>query len=313
MPVRAVQTARTVAKKGHELQRKVVELPAEIKQRNAELNMLRIRQHWKSPWSNRWRSKLASDADVNVEDSRLFIDDSALLSINAVAAAKSVSNFRRSRNNFKLQNSMIRQQWNEVKRHRIVGHSGYLGIHIKRLLETSGALQYTENRVHAVLDDPPCWDERDVSQYFLSKAGNVYFDDDYGVNWFGKIEIVRNNKRTHNPICHPQSALLTMDNFPEADEWDEEWYTTWQSRKDNPNTLVESQRYEHNEKNWLMTVHDKAPEIGQICSLRNPSMQRISRVHFKYTSDCKKSSWTRKYAPRRNVQDIALLDLEVLP
>ena len=303
MPVRAARTAKKVAKKGHQLQRKVVELPSEIKQRNAELNMLRIRQHWKSPWSNRWsKSSDVTTISQNAEDSRIFIDDDSTLPVNAVAASKSISKFlRRKDDHNRLY--LIRQQWCGAKRHRIVGHSGYLGIHVKYLLETAGMLQDTESQRCAV-ENPLSWDERNVPQYFLNKAGSIYFGDDYGVNWFGKIAIVRNNKRTHNPICHPQSALLVMDNFPDEDEWDEEWYTTWQSRKDNPNTLIECQRYEQYETNWLMTIHDEAPEIGQICSLRNPSIQRISRVHYKYTSDCKKSSWTRKYAPRSKIRDV---------
>jgi len=46
------------------------------------------------------------------------------------------------------------------------------------------------------------------------------------------------------------------------------------------------------------TLEEEIPEVGTICTVRLALGERISRVHYNYTSSLRKSRWKKKYLPQ---------------
>jgi hypothetical protein len=111
---------------------------------------------------------------------------------------------------------------------------------------------------------------------------------------------------------------MQVTRIPDEDEWNENWYTTWRSRRDNPNNLIAFAELEiktpsYSEENntiveglssideSIHTSSSKAPkrkvtiEIGTLCPVRLKTGERISRVHPEFTSSLRRSSWRKKY------------------
>lgn len=123
----------------------------------------------------------------------------------------------------------------------------------------------------------------------------------------------------HYPVSRPKSLQMQVTRIPDEDEWNENWYTTWRSRRDNPNNLVAFAELEiktisssEEDKNTIIeglssldeSIHEhgsKAPkrkvniEIGTLCPVRLKTGERISRVHPEFTSSLRRSRWRKKY------------------
>jgi hypothetical protein len=122
----------------------------------------------------------------------------------------------------------------------------------------------------------------------------------------------------HYPVSRPKSLQMQVTRIPDEDEWNENWYTTWRSRRDNPNNLIAFAELEiktpsYSEENntiveglssideSIHTSSSKAPkrkvtiEIGTLCPVRLKTGERISRVHPEFTSSLRRSRWRKKY------------------
>lgn len=101
-------------------------------------------------------------------------------------------------------------------------------------------------------------------------------------------------------------------------KWEKEWYTTWYTRKNNPNTEGEkkkerarkrekrskrkkkskrSRRNREEVESEDEIVTPEIPEIGNLYSLRFRG-EKASRVHLHFVSYLSKSRWKQKYFPR---------------
>jgi len=142
------------------------------------------------------------------------------------------------------------------------------------------------------LDSVP-WERRSVLPYFLNEKRIDIIE-----HWFGGISSNRINKKVRDSISHPKSAQMDISYNPQLDLWDEAWYTTWRSRKENPNNCntnhLLSPSDADNQRSTTLQMH----EIGTICTMRFRIGERVSRVHPHYTSSLRKSRWKKKYFPK---------------
>ena len=76
--------------------------------------------------------------------------------------------------------------------------------------------------------------------------------------------MTRGNDRNFEPVCHPKSMAMPLDQLkqrlPQPDDWEEEWYMSWKSRKENPDALFSSsvtRKKENQERNIKFQVRDK--------------------------------------------------------
>eukprot|EP00984_Skeletonema_dohrnii_P005933 scaffold2108_cov88-Skeletonema_dohrnii-CCMP3373.AAC.1 len=223
--------------------------------------------------------------------------------INGVAAAASLTQKRRLR-------GPRRTHLMQSTQERTKEHCGFLDIDFYSLYEST-----TCNAENEEIDKAP-WEYRDVRQRFLSEKSVDCR------NWFGCFESTRGNDRISNPVPCPKSLQIPVTKIPESGDWNEDWYTTWKSRRDNPNNLVTfteadipslsmntsgtsststtmtgSHSYDQS-----MESSDTAPckkkavliEIGNIVSVRFGG-ERVSKVHPDYTSSLRRSRWRKKY------------------
>jgi len=191
----------------------------------------------------------------------------------------------------------VRRQCFLSPKKRLIGHTGYLNVDFYSLYEAT-VVQADEEDI----DQAP-WEYRDVGQRFLHEKSLE------SRNWFGSFELQRENDRVPNPVCRPKSLEVSVTKIPEPGEWSEDWFTTWKSRKDNPNNLVtfaqdeivktsENQYYAHSTK----FNHESTPilqkvvvEIGSLCPVRVRGGERVSRIHPEFTSSLRQSRWRKKY------------------
>ena len=120
----------------------------------------------------------------------------------------------------------------------------------------------------------------------------------------GSFELSRGNDRVPNPVCRPKSLEVSVTKIPEPGEWSEDWYTTWKSRKDNPNNLVTfaqnetmswSQPYVETFLGRSFKVKKFVVEIGSLCPVRVRGGERVSRIHPEFTSSLRQSRWRKRY------------------
>ena len=188
---------------------------------------------------------------------------------------------------------------------RTVGHRGYRKIDFYSLYESTLVNVQDED-----IDRAP-WEYRDVGQRFLGEKSVE------SRNWFGSFVTVRGNDRIPNPICRPRSFQVRATKIADPDEWNEDWYTTWKSRRDNPNNLLayakedeisttkrgasDDETVETYESDAESVVTNDKPrvkkviEIGNIVSVRVRCGERVSKVHPDFTSSLRMSRWKRKY------------------
>lgn len=180
---------------------------------------------------------------------------------------------------------------------RLMGHTGYLNIDFYSLYEAT-AVEVEDQDI----DQAP-WEYRDVGQRFLHEKSLE------SRNWFGSFELERGNDRIPNPVCRPKSLEVSVTKIPEPGEWSEDWFTTWKSRKDNPNNLVTFAQDEAVERSTCQSYPDSTNfdqrssptqkkvvvEIGSLCPVRVKGGERVSRIHPEFTSYLRQSRWRKKY------------------
>eukprot|EP00584_Thalassiosira_punctigera_P009396 CAMPEP_0172543496 /NCGR_PEP_ID=MMETSP1067-20121228/13876_1 /TAXON_ID=265564 ORGANISM="Thalassiosira punctigera, Strain Tpunct2005C2" /NCGR_SAMPLE_ID=MMETSP1067 /ASSEMBLY_ACC=CAM_ASM_000444 /LENGTH=1124 /DNA_ID=CAMNT_0013329923 /DNA_START=66 /DNA_END=3440 /DNA_ORIENTATION=+ len=178
---------------------------------------------------------------------------------------------------------------------RLSGHAGYLNIDFYSLYEA------TEVQAEAEEIDQAPWEYRDVGQRFLVEKSLE------SRNWFGAFVTQRGNDRVPNAVCRPICATISATKIPEPGAWSEDWYTTWKSRKDNPNNLVAFARDEienTGESDPLIissfSRHETASlkkkvEIGSFFPVRVAGGEHVSRIHPEFTSSLRQSRWRKKY------------------
>jgi len=120
----------------------------------------------------------------------------------------------------------------------------------------------------------------------------------------------RGNDRVPNPVCRPKSLQVSVTKIAEPGEWNEDWYTTWRSRRDNPNNLItfaadvtvkNSERlFVHNvtmsgSPDCTKSQKKYVVEIGSLCPMRVKAGERVSRIHPEFTSSLRQSRWRKKY------------------
>ena len=110
----------------------------------------------------------------------------------------------------------------------------------------------------------------------------------------GTFEIWRGNDRAPNPVSRPKSVQVAVSRIAEEGEWNEEWFTTWKSRKDNPNKTTETLGAVET-SNRTVIKGKVLVEIGSICPVRVKPGERVSRVHTHHTSSLRQSTWKKKY------------------
>lgn len=125
----------------------------------------------------------------------------------------------------------------------------------------------------------------------------------------GSFELIRGNDRLQYPVCCPKSVEVSVTRIPEEGDWSEDWFTTWKSRKDNPNNLesfaqddkentVNDVRVETAVQSFRETDtmgKSIVVEIGSLCPIRLRPGERITRIHPEYTSSLRHSRWRKKY------------------
>jgi hypothetical protein len=109
--------------------------------------------------------------------------------------------------------------------------------------------------------------------------------------------------------------MLVMKRLVYPKQWEEEWYTTWLTRKQYFNIPLEhvslhfmsvksseSTQSEKDRARFDMSPSEDEDEvydtsIGKIITMRYRSGERMTRVHHNHTSFLPKSRWKRKYLP----------------
>ena len=246
----------------------------------------------KSLWKSPLQKKRLSKTKLN----------KGSLPINGVAAAAALSEKRRLR-------GPRRSHLTTTIQKRTKAHRGFLDIDFYSLYEATTCHGEDEE-----IDKAP-WEFRDVRQRFLAEKSVD------SRNWFGSFEPKLGNDRVSNPVACPKSLLVPATKIPESGEWNEDWFTTWKSRRDNPNNLVTFTEEEvpaltmnftsgtsttiaeseSDEKSMAEEVDagscpKKAVliEIGNLVSVRFGG-ERVSKVHPDYTSSLRRSRWRKKY------------------
>ena len=277
-----------------------------------------IKEFWSSPWDKRYVSRKGKA--LKPKPTAGGNADGTMTVIPPVGGVSSVNIWLRPDTRKSARGKQLRlpvsQRWKKSVEDRTADHSGYLDIQIHSFKSSLN----TSDEVHRL--DSVIWEERKTQQMFLESSL-------LNMNWFGKwlfwlrfftstlkdlvshfILIIlnlllgdivdsRGNIRYHEPICHPKSMEMPMASMPEPGEWTEDWYTTWQSRKDNPNTLFlhERDENENDASNSRGRVWE-TPEVGTICSVRLKIGENVSRIHYEHSSSIRRSKWRRKYFPR---------------
>ncbi|EED91974.1 predicted protein [Thalassiosira pseudonana CCMP1335] len=161
---------------------------------------------WRSPWKrNRMRAQVDSSEGCKRD------------AINGVSAAAVF--VQRSRSSVQRQCSLTAEE-------RTKGHNGFGDVDFYSLYDAT-----TIKAEDQEIDAAP-WEFRDVRQRFLHEKSVE------SRNWFGTFEKKRGNDRVHAPVSRPKSLEVSVTRIPDPEEWSEDWFTTWKSRRDNPNNLV---------------------------------------------------------------------------
>ena len=113
--------------------------------------------------------------------------------------------------------------------------------------------------------------------------------------------------------------------LPQPGEWEEEWYMSWKSRKENPDALFssiatnnrkrdqerssskprdkyaldddEDSSFSDNEENVPADMWKDPPEFGKLCTVRYKVGEPRSRLNWFLTSRLRRSRFRKKYFP----------------
>lgn len=179
-----------------------------IRQRRAKLTK------WKNPWDRRWHNEDAPATSVDLNTL-----SGIQVNVDCLSAVRRLKRWRQHKNH---ESAMpIKQLWKGYYNDRIKRHTGYFDVDIFSLYDTS----MVATEVHPF--DRENWEDRDVRQNFLHDQ-SISFNR----NWFGVLLKKRGNDRKKFPIAEPKSMEMPMDSLPKDGDWEEEWYATWQRRRD---------------------------------------------------------------------------------
>ena len=187
--------------------------------------------------------------------------------------------------------------WRLTTKERISQHPGYKSVNVKSLSKT--AVQ--------------AGNKKELENFEWENLGGELktvqpLDDN--INWFGSLTQTRLNKRIVESTTQTNQIMMKRLMYPK--QWEEEWYLTWLTRKRN---LVNLKR-NNSARPFLQTVtrngsggsdgnsiddekdQHNVQNIGKIYTVRYRSGERMSRVHYDYTSFLYRSKWKRKYFPK---------------
>jgi len=267
--------------------------------------------HWVSPWGKHQEHDMSTDTTITT-----MAEQPGAPAIDGVAAVAAMTT-RSIRGNIST-----KPHWRRSYEERTKAHTGYFDVDYYSLYDSSVVIG-EPHRLDAV-----SWEHRDVKQRFLHEK-----DIAFSRNWFGAFIKARGNDRNFEPVCHPRSMKMPIENVPDPGEWAEDWYTTWKSRKENPNNLKLFEREENmeesgdenddqsvssgSEDNFVRedqtdatksgnnkyqeddeSFWEEEPEIGELCTVRLKIGERVSRVTWDHTSSLRRSRWRRKYFPK---------------
>jgi len=249
----------------------------------------------------------------NIPFSASFLSQSTANSapdIDGVSAAKAFRIKKQFRRYKRIRLPItIQHQWKLPLADRVIKHSGFSKVNVQSIYDTT----ILHGEPHSL--DPETWERREVQQSFLNEKSI-----DIVQNWFGTISNHRISSKAREPISHPTSVRYELMPNSEFALWDEEWYTTWRSRRENPNNLnnmnicgsknggdetVSSTDYlSERSSNESFITNIELPMIGTICTIRFRIGERVSRVNYQYTSSLRKSRWKKKYCPKMIFQGL---------
>ena len=180
---------------------------------------------------NSWITRTTS----NISNKFSFVTGEAPMTINGVDAAKRLSiktlKTRASRHRIPGTNA-----WKLSYKDRCKDHPGYFDVDYYSLFESSDV---SRTQPHP-FDFAP-WELRDVRQHFLQDHSLSF-----SKNWFGKFQRARGNQRIREPVAHPRSMEMPMENNPHPEEWTEEWYKVWKA-PNRTNSSLDSCSYSDSE------------------------------------------------------------------
>ena len=108
----------------------------------------------------------------------------------------------------------------------------------------------------------------------------------------GRFTKEKGNEKIRGRLCqHPKPVKLHWNTVPEAGAWEEEWYTSWQNFRQNPNNLaLENGPSEE-------TKELEVPRVGILTTIRLKPGERVSRVTYEHTSHVRHSRFRKKWYP----------------
>jgi len=175
----------------------------------------------------------------------------------------------------------VRRPWQMSKEERTRNHAGYKNIS-QLSLENSLSVMISSEKILKEID----WEERQVEQLFLHETSLEIS------NWFGRFTKEKGNEKIRGRLCqHPKPVKLHWNTVPEAGAWEEEWYTSWQNFRQNPNNLaLENGSAEE-------TKELEVPRVGILTTIRLKPGERVSRVTYEHTSNLRHSRFRKKWYP----------------
>lgn len=243
-------------------------LEKNLRVRDEKLKKMGSMDNWVSPWE-RTKPKAIRQGTVKellrmgMNRTNLFPSGQKRIAvhappINAVAASTKLIKYATGRY------TNVKQRWRIPFDERVRGHNGYYFIDVNSLYDASDVIGDWHRFDHVP------WQDRDVRQRFLFEKSLAY-----ARNWFGELKPTRLNDKLHQPVCHPKSMEMPMEEkMPDPGEWTEDWFTTWQSRKQNPNNLIlytrdqdlleDEERSDHGDEHANATVNSVVSFSGDI-------------------------------------------------
>jgi hypothetical protein len=169
---------------------------------------------WHNPWDRRFSSENGKKQSVPL----MPRVSKKLPPLSGVDAAKSLS--RWSYRPDQRHKMPLKEHWRYAYKERTKHHFGYFNVDVYSVYETSVVIA----KAHRFDEEP--WEQRDVKQRFLHEKSISL-----SRNWFGSLLRKRGNDRYREPVTHPKSMEMPMENLPGEGEWVDEWYITWQQRQ----------------------------------------------------------------------------------
>jgi hypothetical protein len=179
----------------------------------------------------------------------------------------------------------VRRPWQMSMKERTRHHNGFKNVSKSALRRSLSVIAPTQQRLKHV-----DWEDRHVGHEFLEEKALE------ASNWFGRLTKTKGNEKIRGKLCqHPKPVKLHWENAPEPGVWEEEWYTSWQAFKQNPNNLAleQSGRTSSN-----IVDEDEVPRVGVLTTIRLKPGERMTRVHYEHTSNLRHSRWRKRWFPK---------------